>query len=126
MKTYIACVRWIVAAHLRTHCQAGWIVLPGHPSEVKVGCFAYGHVASLPLSGHPKLGFTSKICQRCSDFHVSQLPTDGSEAVFYLGAMMEHSCKPNARFCIRSMEVLCGSRVHFDARQGSGWANGRR
>ncbi|CAL1130488.1 unnamed protein product [Cladocopium goreaui] len=29
---------------------------------------------------------------------------DGSEAVFYMGAMLEHSCSPNARFCIRSWE----------------------
>jgi len=29
---------------------------------------------------------------------------DGSEAVFYMGAMLEHSCSPNARFCLRSLE----------------------
>ena len=29
---------------------------------------------------------------------------DGSEAVFYMGAMLEHSCSPNARFGIRSWD----------------------
>ncbi len=32
--------------------------------------------------------------------------SDGSEAVFYMGAMLEHSCSPNARFCIRSLEQV--------------------
>lgn len=29
---------------------------------------------------------------------------DGSEAVFYLGALLEHSCAPNVKFCICSAE----------------------
>ncbi|CAJ1330404.1 unnamed protein product [Effrenium voratum] len=36
---------------------------------------------------------------------------DGSEAVFYMGAIIEHSCSPNTKFCIQSCDAKEASKL---------------